>query len=101
MVSAHILSGEDQEADPPKRKVLVLINPFGGAGAAARNWEIARVLMEKAHIELDVLFTERAQHAYDMCNKELKPDDYDSIVTVSGDGLIFEVVNGFLHRPDW
>jgi len=21
--------------DPPKRKVLVLINPFGGAGAAA------------------------------------------------------------------
>jgi sphingosine kinase len=31
----------------------------------------------------------------------LQPTDYDSIVTVSGDGLIFEVVNGFLHRSDW
>jgi len=101
MVGGHILSGEDQDKDPPKRKVLVLINPFGGAGAAARNWETARALMEKAYIDLDVLFTERAQHAYDMCNKELKPEDYDSIVTVSGDGLIFEVVNGFLNRPDW
>jgi sphingosine kinase len=36
-----------------------------------------------------------------MCNKELKPTDYDSVLTVSGDGLIFEVVNGFLGRPDW
>ena len=36
-----------------------------------------------------------------MCNKELKPTDYDTVVTVSGDGLIFEVVNGFLLRPDW
>lgn len=60
MVSGHVLSGEDQEHDPPKRKVLVLINPFGGAGAAARNWETARALMEKAYIDLDVLFTERA-----------------------------------------
>lgn len=101
MVSGHVLSGEDHEHDPPKRKVLVLINPFGGAGAAARNWETARALMEKAYIDLDVLFTERAQHAYDMCNSELKPQDYDAIVTVSGDGLIFEVVNGFLNRPDW
>ena len=81
--------------------MIVLINPFGGAGAAARNWEVARTLMEKAYIDLQVQFTERAQHAFDICNKELRPDDYDAIVTVSGDGLIFEVVNGFLLREDW
>ena len=34
-------------------------------------------------------------------NSELQPGEFDAIVTVSGDGLIFEVVNGFLHRSDW
>lgn len=58
-------------------------------------------MIDKAYINLEVLWTERAQHAFDMCNKELKPNDYDAIVTVSGDGLIFEVVNGFLLREDW
>jgi sphingosine kinase len=58
-------------------------------------------MLEKAYIDLKVMLTERAQHAHDICHSELKPDDYDSIVTVSGDGLIFEVVNGFLTREDW
>jgi sphingosine kinase len=26
--------------------------------------------------------------------------DYDALLTVSGDGLIFEVINGFRNRPD-
>lgn len=25
----------------------------------------------------------------------------DGIVCVSGDGLLYEVINGLLHRPDW
>ncbi len=29
------------------------------------------------------------------------PGMYDSVVTVSGDGLIHEVINGLLNRPDW
>ncbi len=44
--------------------------------------------------------TERAGHAYDMVNHELQPGDYDGIVTVSGDGLIHEVVNGLYRRAD-
>jgi sphingosine kinase len=81
--------------------MLVLINPFGGAGAAARNWDTAEPLLKDAYADVEVRFTERANHAYDIANKELKEDEFDAIVTVSGDGLIFEVVNGFLHRDDW
>lgn len=29
------------------------------------------------------------------------PGQYDIIVTVSGDGLIHEIVNGLLNRADW
>ena len=41
-----------------KRKVLILINPFGGAGAAAGNWVIARPMLENSNIEMTVKHTE-------------------------------------------
>ena len=71
MVDGTIINEKVAEQDPPRRKVLVLINPFGGAGAAARNFETARPLLEDAHIDMTVKWTERAQHAYDICNSEL------------------------------
>ena len=55
---------------PDKRKVCVLINPFGGAGAARRNWETAKPLLEKANVNITVIETERAMHAHDMCQSE-------------------------------
>jgi hypothetical protein len=71
MVDGTIINEKVAEQDPPRRKVLVLINPFGGAGAAARNFEMARQLLEDAYIDMTVKWTERAQHAYDICNSEL------------------------------
>ena len=50
---------------------------------------------------MKVIMTERAGHAYDIVNQEIKLGDYDGIVTVSGDGLIHEVVNGLYRRGDW
>jgi sphingosine kinase len=86
---------------PKKRKLLILVNPFSGRRLAAANWEIAKVILEKAHIDMTVIMTERAGHAYDIVRGELKAGDYDGIVTVSGDGLIHEVVNGLYRRKDW
>jgi sphingosine kinase len=56
--------------------------------------------LERAHIEIKLIMTERAGHAYDMVHHEIKPGDYDGIITVSGDGLIHEVVNGLYRRSD-
>ena len=44
--------------------------------------------------------TEYSGHAYEIANK-LVLDRFDSIVTVSGDGLLHEVINGLMHREDW
>lgn len=86
---------------PKKRKLLILVNPFSGRRLAAANWVLAKVLLDKAHVDMTVIMTERAQHAYEIVNSQLKPGDYDGIVTVSGDGLIHEVVNGIYRRHDW
>lgn len=50
---------------------------------------------------MKVILTERAGHAYDIVHEDLKLGDYDGVVTVSGDGLIHEVVNGLYRRQDW
>ena len=36
-----------------------------------------------------------------MVNSQLVPGQYDVIITVSGDGLVHEIVNGLLNRADW
>lgn len=85
-----------------RRKVLILINPFGGAGAATANFEIAQPVLTAARSQIDVTVrrTERANHAFEIVRDELMPGQFDSIVTVSGDGLIHEVVNGACSRAD-
>ena len=78
---------------------MVLINPFGGAGAAAQAWIDAQPILENAHVDLTVKETERARHAFDIV-QGLAPGEFDAIVTISGDGLIHEVVNGIMLRKD-
>ena len=56
---------------PRRRKFLILVNPFSGRRLAAANWEIARVLLEKCYLDMTVIMTQRAGHAYDIVNKEI------------------------------
>ena len=51
------------DSDPEKTKILVLLNPFGGAGAAPRNWAIAQPLFQLAHVDYEVIMTQHAGHA--------------------------------------
>ena len=39
-------------------------------------------------------------HAYDITKSELQPGKYDCVITISGDGLIHEAVNGAFSRDD-
>ena len=49
----------------------------------------------KCHLHYDVIMTERRNHAHDYV-KEMQPGRYDAVVAVSGDGLLHEIVNGFM-----
>jgi sphingosine kinase len=43
--------------------------------------------------------TEHQGHAIQIV-KDLDKEAFDAIVTVSGDGVIHDVINGFMQRPD-
>ncbi len=85
---------------PPRRKLLVLVNPFGGKGTAARVCAAIEPVLAHSGAEVTKLETQRAGHAHEIA-RDFKPGSYDSVVLVSGDGLISEFVNGLFDRADW
>jgi len=91
--------------DPPRpRRILFLINPASGAGHAARTLnENVLPLIRHSGVPFDVLATTHAQHAFEVAHKldASAPNAPTDLVCVSGDGLVHEVLNGLLRRPDW
>ncbi|GFO32054.1 sphingosine kinase [Plakobranchus ocellatus] len=87
---------------PPQRKRwLFLINPFSGPGKAHTIFkqDIIPVLFE-ASIPYKAIVTTHAGHASELV-KTIDLSEWYGVVIVSGDGLIFETINGIMQRDDW
>ncbi|XP_051037046.1 sphingosine kinase 1 isoform X2 [Phodopus roborovskii] len=86
---------------PRPCRVLVLLNPRGGKGKALQLFRsLVQPLLEEAEVSFKLLLTERQNHARELvCAEEL--NHWDALVVMSGDGLMHEVVNGLMERPDW
>lgn len=95
----QLLSAAYGEAQQNKR-LLVLINPQGGKGYAKELYnDYAAPMFEAAGCKVDVDITKYSGHATDIAEK-LNIDEYDAILCCSGDGLPYEVLNGFAKRPN-
>ncbi|KAG8190082.1 hypothetical protein JTE90_023054 [Oedothorax gibbosus] len=86
---------------PIPKKFLILINPKSGPGKAYNVFkERVLPLLVESDTHYELLVTDRANCARDyIMNTDLA--QWDGIVVVSGDGLLFEVYNGLMARPDW
>lgn len=84
-----------------RRRMMVLVNPQSGRGQALSlyNSHIQRMLHE-AGVPHTLLITERQNHARELV-RDMNLAQWDALVIMSGDGLLFEVINGLLERPDW
>uniref|UniRef100_A0A3B4ZAM1 sphingosine kinase n=1 Tax=Stegastes partitus TaxID=144197 RepID=A0A3B4ZAM1_9TELE len=86
---------------PRPCRMMLLVNPQSGKGQALilYNNHIQRMLNEAGVIHTLVI-TERQNHAREMV-KEADLSQWDALVIMSGDGLLYEVINGLLERSDW
>uniref|UniRef100_G3TE81 sphingosine kinase n=1 Tax=Loxodonta africana TaxID=9785 RepID=G3TE81_LOXAF len=86
---------------PRAPRLLLLVNPFGGRGLA---WQMCKnhvlPMISEAGLSFNLIQTERQNHARELV-QGLSLSEWDGIVTASGDGLLYEVLNGLLDRPDW
>ena len=87
--------------NPPARHLLVLINPASGSGRAGCIFKdhVAPLLAE-AGIKVTTIITQTSGSARNHVTNAAIKDLTDGIVIVSGDGLIFEVINGLMDRDD-
>ncbi|OQR95369.1 sphingosine kinase [Thraustotheca clavata] len=86
---------------PPKqRKFFVLINPFGGTGKGEKIYDKIEHIMFHANIQVEKMLTEHANHATEIA-EHLDIHAYDAIVIIGGDGMVNEVIQGFMKRADW
>src|SRR6185437_13569884 len=83
-----------------QKRIKILVNPFGGAGKAAKLFarEIEPIFAA-ARCELDVERTAYKGHAVEIAEK-LDIDKYDVIASCSGDGLPHEVFNGLARKEN-
>ncbi|XP_037350838.2 sphingosine kinase 1 [Talpa occidentalis] len=86
---------------PRPCRVLVLLNPRGGKGKALQLFRShVQPLLAQAEVSFSLVLTERRNHAREFVRGE-ELSRWDALVVMSGDGLMHEVVNGLMERPDW
>ena len=83
-----------------RKRIKVLINPFGGSGKAAK-WFARDIepIFAAAHCDLDVEKTAYMGQAIEIAER-LDIEAYDVIASCSGDGLPHEVFNGLARKPN-
>ncbi|XP_077107931.1 sphingosine kinase 1 [Ranitomeya variabilis] len=86
---------------PSPARFLVLLNPRGGTGKAFNLFEThVMPMLTEANAHFTLLVTERPNQARELV-QEQDLATWDAIVVMSGDGLVFEVINGLMERSDW
>ncbi|XP_030646074.1 sphingosine kinase 1 [Chanos chanos] len=81
--------------------IMLLLNPSSGRGQAMSlfSTHIQRMLTEAA-VPHTLLITDHQNHARELVrNADLS--QWNALIILSGDGLLFEVVNGLMEREDW
>jgi sphingosine kinase len=83
-----------------RKRVKVLVNPFGGQGYAQKLWtrEIEPIFAA-AQCDVDVEKTAYRGHAVEIAEK-MDVDAFDVVACASGDGLPHEVFNGLAKQRD-
>eukprot|EP00111_Clytia_hemisphaerica_P021312 TCONS_00062731-protein len=81
-------------------KLLVFINPVGGKKEAEKIFQSkVEPLFYLAKVNYDIVITERMNHAKDyLCEEDIS--SYDGVISVGGDGMFSEVMNGVLKYEE-
>ncbi|XP_077475905.1 sphingosine kinase 1 isoform X1 [Stigmatopora argus] len=82
-------------------RVMILVNPLSGRGQALQLFTgHLQGMLNEAAVPYTIVITEHENHARELV-KKADLSQWDALVIMSGDGLLFEVINGLMDRDDW
>uniref|UniRef100_A0A672F2H2 sphingosine kinase n=1 Tax=Salarias fasciatus TaxID=181472 RepID=A0A672F2H2_SALFA len=82
-------------------RVMILVNPHSGRGQALQLFSgHVQGMLTEASVPYTLVLTEHQNHAREVVRKA-DLSKWDALVIMSGDGLLFEVINGLMEREDW
>ncbi|KAI4637050.1 hypothetical protein J4E93_010717 [Alternaria ventricosa] len=87
-------------ASQRRKRIKVLVNPFGGQGGAVKTYhKFIAPILAAARCELDVEKTQHNGHGVEIA-QNMDIEAYDVVACCSGDGIPHEVWNGLGKRTD-
>jgi len=96
-----ILSLNYSESDTKTKPLLFIVNPKSGKGRALKIFEhCVKPLLTESETNFELQITQHANHALELMRDMEEITQYRGVVVVSGDGLLYEVVNGLTKRND-
>jgi sphingosine kinase len=98
-LAAHAQSRAYGSAQQRKR-IKLIINPFGGKGKALKYWtnEIEPIF-RAARCEVEVVHTTHQAHAEEI-GEDIDIDKFDVVACCSGDGVPYEIWNGLARKKN-
>uniref|UniRef100_A0A8C6UU01 sphingosine kinase n=1 Tax=Neogobius melanostomus TaxID=47308 RepID=A0A8C6UU01_9GOBI len=82
-------------------RVMILVNPNSGRCQTMQLFTgHVQGMLTEASVPYTLVITEAKNHARDVV-KKADLTQWDALVIMSGDGLLFEVINGLMEREDW
>ncbi|XP_061606534.1 sphingosine kinase 1-like [Phyllopteryx taeniolatus] len=82
-------------------RVMILVNPLSGRGQALQLFTgHLQGMLTEAAVPYTLVITDHQNHARELV-KKADLSQWDALVIMSGDGLLFEVINGLMDRDDW
>ncbi|KAI8803629.1 ATP-NAD kinase-like domain-containing protein [Cladochytrium replicatum] len=93
-------------APSAKRKYLAFLNPASGSseGKPSELYKNnALTIFKLAEVDVSLKITSAKHEAMKILASYSREDllSYDAIVSIGGDGMLHEIINGFLLRKDW
>jgi sphingosine kinase len=92
---------------PREDRLLVIINPVSGRKKALEIYEKTVVpIFDQASVSYDYMVTSHARHAEERMKEQPASSDlkdlseYTGIVSIGGDGVVHEIMQGIHSRPD-
>jgi diacylglycerol kinase family enzyme len=90
---AEALAERAFHADAPRRRMLVIVNPY--ATTVSDRLKNLVVYALQSRYDVDAVDTEARQHATELC-REAADDGYEVVVAFGGDGTVNEAANGLV-----